>query len=90
MGFRKLLGHGSGGLNEEDHGVGAGVRGVQESQESDVEWHLVQPVECCTIAAVSLVFLWLGLNGLGVKGTACCVLSCCRALVTWPVGPPAP
>ena len=38
----------------------AGVRGVQESQESEVEWHLVQPVACCAIAAVSLGFLWLG------------------------------
>ena len=58
--------------------MGNGLRGVQESQESEVECHLVQPVGCCATAAVSLELVWHG--WLGWLG--CCVLSCCRALVT--------
>ena len=54
---------GSGSSHEEGDGVGDGMRGVQESQDGEVECHLVQPVGCCTTAAVSLELLWLGWLG---------------------------
>ena len=60
--------------------MGDGVSGVQESQESEVEGHLVQPVGRCATAAVSLDLS--GLGGLGREWTACCALSCCNAPVT--------
>ena len=50
---------GSGSSHEE----GDGMRGVQESQDGEVECYLVQPVGCCTTAAVSLELLWRGWLG---------------------------
>ena len=58
--------------------MGDDMRGVQESQDGEVECHLVQPVGCCTSAAVSLELLWLGwLGWLGcrVAGLLCAELS---------------
>ena len=40
-----------------------GLCDVQKSQDGEVECHLVQPVGCCTTAAVSLTFLWHGWLG---------------------------
>ena len=54
---------GSCSSDEEGDGVGDGVRGVQNSQDGEVECHLVQPVGCCTTVAVSLELVWLGWLG---------------------------
>ena len=59
----------------------------QESQKSEVECHLAHRLSAAPLwrfpwTVFDLAGSMSGLGGLDVERTACCTLSCCRALVT--------